>query len=171
MAKAKSPSPVEAGPPSLVLHQAEDAAVVVGSEAVGVEGVGVEVEDRERLLAVGIGDAEHGDFHDAVDALRRVMRENLAWRDERHPDDIAAALPDILPHTPIPIIADIHFDHRLALAALKAGMAPKATALRDGEFAAVDAAEAPEGATAVVVIDESALDDALDLARKAAGVL
>ena len=32
-----------------------------------------------------------------------------------------------------------------ALAALKAGMAPKATALRDGEFAAIDAAEVVPG--------------------------
>jgi len=34
----------------------------------------------------------------------------------------AAALPDILPHTPVPLIADIHFDHRLALASIRAGV-------------------------------------------------
>ena len=34
----------------------------------------------------------------------------------------AAALPDILPHTPVPLIADIHFDHRLALASIQAGI-------------------------------------------------
>ncbi len=34
----------------------------------------------------------------------------------------AAALPDILPHTPVPLIADIHFDHRLALASIRAGI-------------------------------------------------
>ena len=34
----------------------------------------------------------------------------------------AAALPEILSHTPVPIIADIHFDHRLALASIKAGV-------------------------------------------------
>jgi (E)-4-hydroxy-3-methylbut-2-enyl-diphosphate synthase len=34
----------------------------------------------------------------------------------------AAALPDILRGSPVPIIADIHFDHRLALAALQAGV-------------------------------------------------
>jgi (E)-4-hydroxy-3-methylbut-2-enyl-diphosphate synthase len=36
--------------------------------------------------------------------------------------EAAAALPKILHGTPVPIIADIHFDHRLALAALQAGV-------------------------------------------------
>jgi len=36
--------------------------------------------------------------------------------------EAAAALPEILRATPVPIIADIHFDHRLALAALQAGV-------------------------------------------------
>ena len=35
----------------------------------------------------------------------------------------AAALPELVAHSPIPLIADIHFDHRLALAALRAGIA------------------------------------------------
>ena len=34
----------------------------------------------------------------------------------------AAALPDIVPHTPVPLIADIHFDHRLALTSISAGI-------------------------------------------------
>ena len=34
----------------------------------------------------------------------------------------AEALPDLLAHSPLPVIADIHFDHRLALAALRAGV-------------------------------------------------
>jgi (E)-4-hydroxy-3-methylbut-2-enyl-diphosphate synthase len=36
--------------------------------------------------------------------------------------DAAAALPEIVRHSPIPVVADIHFDHRLALAALEAGV-------------------------------------------------
>ncbi|MEJ7839570.1 MAG: flavodoxin-dependent (E)-4-hydroxy-3-methylbut-2-enyl-diphosphate synthase, partial [Thermomicrobiales bacterium] len=32
----------------------------------------------------------------------------------------AAALPDIIPHSPVPLIADIHFEHTLALKALDA---------------------------------------------------
>ncbi len=34
----------------------------------------------------------------------------------------AAALPDIVSHTPVPLIADIHFDHRLALTSISAGI-------------------------------------------------
>src|SRR3989337_4018904 len=34
----------------------------------------------------------------------------------------AAALPDIISGTPVPLIADIHFDYRLALASIQAGM-------------------------------------------------
>ena len=36
--------------------------------------------------------------------------------------DDARALGEIVPRSPLPIIADIHFDHRLALAALEAGI-------------------------------------------------
>ncbi len=39
------------------------------------------------------------------------------------PDKKAArALREIVPHSPVPVIADIHFDHRLALMALEAGV-------------------------------------------------
>ena len=36
--------------------------------------------------------------------------------------DAAAALPEIVRGTPVPLVADIHFDYRLALAALRAGI-------------------------------------------------
>jgi (E)-4-hydroxy-3-methylbut-2-enyl-diphosphate synthase len=35
----------------------------------------------------------------------------------------AAGLPHIVKRSPVPIVADIHFDHRMALAALEAGVA------------------------------------------------
>lgn len=39
------------------------------------------------------------------------------------PDRVAAnALPDIVPYSPIPVIADIHFEHTLALTAMRAGI-------------------------------------------------
>src|SRR3990170_2679682 len=39
------------------------------------------------------------------------------------PDRHAAeALPDLVRRSPVPLIADIHFDHRLALAAIRAGI-------------------------------------------------
>jgi (E)-4-hydroxy-3-methylbut-2-enyl-diphosphate synthase len=34
----------------------------------------------------------------------------------------ADALPELVRHSPVPLIADIHFDHRLALSALRAGV-------------------------------------------------
>src|SRR3970282_1296648 len=34
----------------------------------------------------------------------------------------AAALPEIVSGTPVPLIADIHFDYKLALASIKAGV-------------------------------------------------
>jgi len=34
----------------------------------------------------------------------------------------AEALPELVAHTPVPLVADIHFDYRLALAALRAGI-------------------------------------------------
>jgi len=36
--------------------------------------------------------------------------------------DAAAALPEIARATPVPLVADIHFDYRLALQALAAGV-------------------------------------------------
>jgi (E)-4-hydroxy-3-methylbut-2-enyl-diphosphate synthase len=36
--------------------------------------------------------------------------------------EAAAALPELVAHSPVPLVADIHFDHRLALAALRAGI-------------------------------------------------
>ena len=36
--------------------------------------------------------------------------------------EAAAALPELIAHTPVPLVADIHFDYRLALAALRAGI-------------------------------------------------
>ena len=39
------------------------------------------------------------------------------------PDHRAAdALPELVAHSPLPVVADIHFDHRLALAALRGGV-------------------------------------------------
>src|SRR5438552_2271958 len=35
----------------------------------------------------------------------------------------AAAMPAIVSRSPVPIVADIHFDHRMALAAIEAGVA------------------------------------------------
>ncbi|HLT19276.1 MAG TPA: flavodoxin-dependent (E)-4-hydroxy-3-methylbut-2-enyl-diphosphate synthase [Thermomicrobiales bacterium] len=55
-------------------------------------------------------------IHELADAGCEIVRVAV-------PDRVAAAaLPDIVPHSPVPLIADIHFEHTLALSALDAGI-------------------------------------------------
>lgn len=62
-------------------------------------------------------------------AATLAQLEALAWAGAEIgrlavPDQAAAAaLPEIVRRSPLPLVADIHFDHRLALAAIAAGMA------------------------------------------------
>lgn len=55
-------------------------------------------------------------IHELADAGCEIVR--IAVPDRK----AAAALPDIVPHSPVPLIADIHFEHTLALKALDAGI-------------------------------------------------
>lgn len=55
-------------------------------------------------------------IHELADAGCEIVR--IAVPDRR----AAAALPDIVPFAPVPLIADIHFEHTLALKALEAGI-------------------------------------------------
>ncbi|MCA9862760.1 MAG: flavodoxin-dependent (E)-4-hydroxy-3-methylbut-2-enyl-diphosphate synthase [Thermomicrobiales bacterium] len=54
--------------------------------------------------------------HELAEAGCEIVR--IAVPDRR----AAAALPDIAPYSPVPLIADIHFEHTLALKALEAGI-------------------------------------------------
>jgi (E)-4-hydroxy-3-methylbut-2-enyl-diphosphate synthase len=54
--------------------------------------------------------------HELAEAGCEIVR--VAVPDRR----AAAALPDIVPYSPVPLIADIHFEHTLALKALEAGI-------------------------------------------------
>ncbi|MBX5444295.1 flavodoxin-dependent (E)-4-hydroxy-3-methylbut-2-enyl-diphosphate synthase [Sphaerobacter sp.] len=55
-------------------------------------------------------------IHELADAGCEIVRIAV-------PDRVAAAaLPDIVPHSPVPLIADIHFEHTLALKAIEAGI-------------------------------------------------
>jgi (E)-4-hydroxy-3-methylbut-2-enyl-diphosphate synthase len=55
-------------------------------------------------------------IHELADAGCEIVRIAV-------PDRVAAAaLPDIVPYSPVPLIADIHFEHTLALKALDAGI-------------------------------------------------
>ena len=55
-------------------------------------------------------------IHELADVGCEIVR--IAVPDRK----AAAALPDIVPHSPVPLIADIHFEHTLALKALDAGI-------------------------------------------------
>jgi (E)-4-hydroxy-3-methylbut-2-enyl-diphosphate synthase len=55
-------------------------------------------------------------IHELADAGCEIVR--IAVPDRK----AAAALPDIVPHSPVPLIADIHFEHTLALKAMDAGI-------------------------------------------------
>jgi (E)-4-hydroxy-3-methylbut-2-enyl-diphosphate synthase len=55
-------------------------------------------------------------IHKLADAGCEVVR--LAVPDRK----AAAALPEIVPYSPVPLVADIHFEHTLALTALDAGI-------------------------------------------------
>ncbi|ACZ37901.1 flavodoxin-dependent (E)-4-hydroxy-3-methylbut-2-enyl-diphosphate synthase [Sphaerobacter thermophilus] len=55
-------------------------------------------------------------IHELADAGCEIVRIAV-------PDRVAAAaLPEIVPHSPVPLIADIHFEHTLALKAIDAGI-------------------------------------------------
>jgi len=99
----------------------------------------VPLSPRRRSRPVHVGDIEVGgdapvvvqtmtntDTADAKSTLAQVSALAEAGAEIVRvavPDKAAAAaLPDIVPHTPVPLIADIHFDYRLALASIEAGI-------------------------------------------------
>lgn len=63
------------------------------------------------------------DVEATVAQIRRLARAGCEIVRVAVPDDRAAqALPGILARAPMPVVADIHFDYRLALASLEAGV-------------------------------------------------
>lgn len=98
-----------------------------------------------------------------ISALHRAGCElvRLAVPNEK----ACAALPEITAASPLPLIADIHFDHRLAVAALEAGMA--ALRINPGNIGGarkvdrvVDAAKA-HGAAIRIGVNAGSLDKKL----------
>ncbi|HEV2528410.1 MAG TPA: flavodoxin-dependent (E)-4-hydroxy-3-methylbut-2-enyl-diphosphate synthase [Thermomicrobiales bacterium] len=94
---------------------------------------------RRKTRVLDVGGVKIGGNHPIVvqsmaTADTRNPAETLAQLHELHeagaeivrvavPDrKAAAALPDIVPHSPVPLIADIHFEHTLALKAMEAGI-------------------------------------------------
>ncbi len=104
----------------------------------GVEGH-LPLSPRRRSRPVHVGDVQVGgdapvvvqtmtntDTADAEATLKQIAQlAGLGAEIVRVavPDKAAAAaLPEIVRRTPVPLIADIHFDHRLALASIRAGI-------------------------------------------------
>ena len=81
-------------------------------EAYQVTGI-VGFDDRRRLKdALAVTVAKSADEKDRFDACFDLFFDREA----------AAALPELLRRPAVPLIADIHFDHRLALTAVEAGI-------------------------------------------------
>lgn len=91
------------------------------TRAIDVGGVGVGGDNPVRLQSMCNTDTRNqdatlGQIRALAEAGCEIVR--LAVPDE----EAARALPFIREKSPVPLIADIHFDHRLALTALEAGM-------------------------------------------------
>src|SRR2546427_7225530 len=99
----------------------------------------VPLATRRKTRPVSVGDVQVGgnapvvvhtmtntDTADARSTVEQVVRLADAGAEIVRvavPDKRAAeALPDIVGRTPVPLIADIHFDHRLALASIEDGI-------------------------------------------------
>src|ERR671921_190346 len=97
------------------------------------------IAPRRRTRVLNVGDVKVGgenpivvqsmttaDTRDSIATLRQIHElaeagceiVRIAVPDRK----AAAALPDIVPYAPVPLIADIHFEHTLALKALEAGI-------------------------------------------------
>lgn len=63
------------------------------------------------------------EIHPVLEQIRKLAEAGCQITRCAVPDQAAVdALPEILAKSPIPIVADIHFDHRLALGAIAAGV-------------------------------------------------
>jgi (E)-4-hydroxy-3-methylbut-2-enyl-diphosphate synthase len=102
------------------------------------EGIGA-IAERRRTRPVRVGGVQVGggapisvqsmtttDTRDAASTVAQIRALAEAGADIVRvavPDaEAAAALPAVVRETPVPLVADIHFDYRLALAALEAGI-------------------------------------------------
>jgi (E)-4-hydroxy-3-methylbut-2-enyl-diphosphate synthase len=87
--------------------------VVVGRTSIG---------GNEPVRVQSMTNTRTGDVRATMRQIRRLEQSGCELVRVAVPDAAAAnALPEIHRRTQMPLIADIHFDHRLALAAIKAG--------------------------------------------------
>ena len=103
------------------------------------EGAGTTIKNRRYSIPVRVGDVVVGgaapiavqtmtktDTRDVKATLHQIAILKDAGCEIVRPavpdHEAAAALKEIVPRSPLPIIADIHYDHTLALAAIEAGV-------------------------------------------------
>ncbi|MDZ7413010.1 MAG: flavodoxin-dependent (E)-4-hydroxy-3-methylbut-2-enyl-diphosphate synthase [candidate division KSB1 bacterium] len=105
---SKLPGAAEAG------ARARTRRVMVGSVAIG-GGAPISVQSMTKTKTADVA-ATLGQIQRLAEAGCEIVRVAVPDR------DAAAALPKIVRRSPIPVVADVHFDYRLALAALEAGV-------------------------------------------------
>ena len=83
----------------------------------------VQVGGDAPIVVQTMTNTDTADAKATVEQIARLADEGAEIVRVAVPDKRAAeALPDIVKATPVPLIADIHFDHRLALASIAAGI-------------------------------------------------
>jgi len=99
---------------SIVMPRRETRRMMVGDVAVG-GGAPIAVQSMTNTLTTDI-DATVAQIHRLEHAGADIVRVSV-------PDpDSAAAMPEILSQVDVPVIADIHFSYKMALASLEAGV-------------------------------------------------
>jgi len=84
---------------------------------------GVQVGGGAPIVVQTMTNTDTADAKATVEQIARLADAGAEIVRVAVPDRQAAeALPEIVQRTPVPLIADIHFDHRLALAAIAAGV-------------------------------------------------
>src|SRR4029079_17112439 len=84
---------------------------------------GVRIGGDNPIVVQSMATADTRDPLATLDQIRKLAAAGCEIVRLAVPDrKAAAALPDIVPYSPVPLIADIHFEHTLALKALDAGI-------------------------------------------------
>jgi (E)-4-hydroxy-3-methylbut-2-enyl-diphosphate synthase len=84
---------------------------------------GVKVGGNNPIVVQSMATADTRDPKATLDQINELAEAGCEIVRIAVPDRVAAAaLPDIVPHSPVPLIADIHFEHTLALKAIAAGI-------------------------------------------------
>src|SRR5437867_5994747 len=83
----------------------------------------VQVGGDAPIVVQTMTNTDTADANATIEQIERLADEGAEIVRVAVPDKRAAAsLPEIVQRTPVPLIADIHFDHRLALASIEAGI-------------------------------------------------